>query len=51
LLLSQQDYEQPIHFAAKNGHKEVVSLLLDRGADINAKNKVSIYNQYFNYPA
>ena len=28
-----------LHRAAKNGHAETVSLLLDNGADINAKNR------------
>ena len=27
--------------ASKNGHVETVRLLLDRGADVNAKDKVS----------
>ena len=32
----------PLHTAASNGHKECVQLLLDAGADINAKN---VYGQ------
>jgi hypothetical protein len=31
---------RPIHAAAELGHKEVVSLLLERGADIEAKTRV-----------
>jgi ankyrin repeat protein len=31
----------PIHHAAKKGCQEVVSLLLDRGADVNLKSEVS----------
>ncbi len=31
----------PLHNASSRGHVEVVRLLLDRGADIQAQNKVS----------
>jgi ankyrin repeat protein len=30
----------PIHYAAVEGHREIVSLLLDRGADINSITEV-----------
>jgi ankyrin repeat protein len=28
----------PLHYAVKNGHKELVDLLLDHSADIDVKN-------------
>ena len=31
-----------LHFAAQRGHLEVVTLLLDRAADVNAEDLVSI---------
>jgi ankyrin repeat protein len=32
----------PLHVAAESGHKKIVSLLLDRGADIEAKAMVGL---------
>ena len=32
----------PLHWATLRGHKEVVALLLERGADKEAKNNVSV---------
>jgi ankyrin repeat protein len=34
----------PLHFAVANGRKEIVSLLLDKGADIQSKNEVGSYS-------
>jgi len=36
-----QDGETPLHQAASYGHKDVVALLLDRGAAVDAKTGVS----------
>jgi len=32
------DFTTPLHDAALNGHKEVAELLIEKGADVNAKN-------------
>ena len=31
----------PLHYAASNGHTDSVALLVDNGADVNMKDKVS----------
>ena len=36
-----QGHETPLHHAARGGHTDVVQLLIDKGADINAKDEVS----------
>ena len=36
-----QDHDTPLHYAAREGHTDVVQLLINKGADINAKNIVS----------
>ena len=38
--LTLQDGDTAIHFAAEGGNKNMVDLLLNHGADINATNKV-----------
>ena len=35
-----QDHETPLHYAA-SGSTDVVQLLIDKGADINVKDRVS----------
>ena len=32
----------PLHYAAANGHKEIAELLIEKGADLNAKNVVGM---------
>ena len=39
--IRHQDGSRALHYAANSGHTEVSRLLLDRGADVNASNKVS----------
>ena len=34
--------ETPLHAAALNGHKEIAELLIEKGADLNAKNVVGM---------
>ena len=36
-----QDHDTPLHDAAREGYTDVVQLLIDKGADINAKDSVS----------
>ena len=36
----------PFRFKNSKGHTEIVSLLIDKGADINSKNNVSILTCY-----
>ena len=38
-----------LHYAAEKGHLPALQLLLDRGADIEAKNKVSQTNTHILY--
>ena len=37
LCLYAQDHVTPLHEAARNGHEGVVRVLVEAGADINAK--------------
>ena len=39
-----QDGECPLHKASRDGHAEVVNILLSSGADVNIRNKVVITN-------
>ena len=37
----------PLHTASKNGKKEIVKLLLEKGANIEAKDNVVIFEFFF----
>ena len=39
--VSTQDKWTPLHYASQNGHTEVAALLVQGGADVNARTKVS----------
>ena len=39
------DSNKPLHMACKNGHISIVSLLLDKGAAVDLRNKVRMISQ------
>ena len=36
-----QGHTTPLHYAAVGGHTDTVKILIEKGADVNAKDKVS----------
>ena len=44
LYLFWQDQWTPLHVACKNGHKDVVLVLLDHGVNVEAQNEVSDFS-------
>ena len=36
-----QDHQTPLHWAASEGHTDIVKIMIEKGADVNAKDKVS----------
>ena len=48
MIMHNQDGFTALHWAASRGHTAVVTVLLDRGADITATDKVSILSWYQN---
>ena len=36
-----QDHQTPLHRATMRGHTDIVKILIEKGADVNAKDKVS----------
>ena len=41
-----QEERTPLHLASKMGHVSMTEFLLNKGADINAKDKVNIIKKY-----
>ena len=37
----------PLHFASQDGHVECVNILIAHGSDVNAKDDVCFYSNYF----
>ena len=46
ILLVFQDNRTALMFAAGNGSVEVVKILLDKGADVNIQDKVSLETRF-----
>ena len=38
-----------LHLASSKGHLDIVKYLIEKGADINIKIKVSVYCHYYSY--
>ena len=36
-----QDHQTPLHYVARWGDTDTVKILIEKGADVNAKDKVS----------
>ena len=36
-----QDHRTPLHWAARSYHTDIVKILIEKGADVNAKDDVS----------
>jgi hypothetical protein len=48
-LVSAQRHSSPLHLAAKSGNCEIVSMLIQCGADVMAKDQVEYILTYFPY--
>ena len=42
-----KDQDTPLHIASRDGKEEIVKLLLEKGVNLNAKDKVVILNLFF----
>ena len=41
ILIIRQDGDTPLHHAARNEHLEILRILIEKGATLEAKNNVS----------
>ena len=44
--ITDDSYNEALNFAAEQGYTEIVKLLIESGADVNANSNIAMYNSY-----